>query len=49
MRGWLTSNDSHQAKSKFTLRQYGLDEAGVYRQFAAYMTRYGIRPEAGAR
>lgn len=49
MRGWLASNDSHQAKSKFTLRQYGLDEAGVHRQFAAYMTHYGIRPEAAAR
>lgn len=49
MRSWLASNDRHQAKSKFTLAQYGLDEAGVYRQFAAYMNHYGIRPEAGAR
>jgi len=49
MRGWLASNDSHQAKSKFTLGQYGLDEAGVHRQFAAYMTHYGILPETGTR
>lgn len=45
MEHWLTSQDAHTAKAKFTLAQFGLDEAKIHSQFAGYMNCYGIAPE----
>jgi hypothetical protein len=45
MRGWLAGADSHSVKAKFTLAQFGLDEALVDHSFGRYLRHYGIRLE----
>lgn len=47
MQRWLAADDSHSAKTRYTLAQYGLDEARIDDQFSRYMAHYGIAPERG--
>jgi hypothetical protein len=45
MGGWLAGAGNHSAKAKFTLVEFGLDEALVERPFSRYLSHYGIRLE----
>ncbi len=47
MERWLATDDSHSAKAKFTLVQFGLDESQIDEAFGRYMAHYGIAPERG--
>lgn len=49
MKAWLASEQSHATKSKFSLSQYGLDDAQIDQHFNRYMTHFGIAPERGPR
>ena len=45
MQRWLATDASHAARAKFTLEQFGVDEARLDAVFGSYMTHYGIAPE----
>jgi hypothetical protein len=45
MEHWLATDDSHAVKARYTLEQYGLNEAQVHEAFATYMAHYDIAPE----
>lgn len=49
MEKWLASDDSHSAKAKFTLAQFGLDESAIDQAFGHYMDHYGIARERGGK
>jgi hypothetical protein len=42
MQHWLTTDESHAAKAKFTLAQFGVAESRIDAAFGAYMAHYGI-------
>lgn len=48
MENWLKSADEHQAKRKFKLADFDLDEAGIESAFAGYIDHYGIERERPA-
>lgn len=48
MRAWLTKSDDQVAKRKFTLAEFGLDEAQIEENFAAYIDHYQIERERPA-
>jgi hypothetical protein len=45
MRGWLEADTSHSVKAKFTLGEFGLDEAKIDAAYGRYMAHYGIARE----
>jgi hypothetical protein len=49
MQRWLASDDSHSAKTRYTLEQYGLDQGLIDDNFGRYMAQYGVVPERGGR
>lgn len=48
MRAWLQNAESHMAKRKFTLAEFGLGEDDVEAGFAGYIEHYGIARERPA-
>ena len=46
MRQWLASENKHQAKTRYTLQQYGLQEDQVHQAFAKYLNHYRIKTSA---
>jgi hypothetical protein len=47
MQTWLASDDSHSAKAKFTLNQFGLTAAQIDESFEKYLDHYNIELERG--
>jgi hypothetical protein len=47
MQRWLAADQKHAAKSKFTLAQFGLDEAQIDQAFGGYMENHGVARERG--
>ena len=45
MREWLSSDDSHAAKAKFTLSQFGLDVEQIDAAFGNYINHYAVTRE----
>jgi len=48
MGAWLETSGNHIAKRKFTLAEFGLDEAQIEQNFAAYIDHYHIARERPA-
>lgn len=48
MAHWVEHGEDHRAKRKFTLAEFGLDEAGIEDNFATYIDHYGIERERPA-
>ena len=42
MERWLASSDSHSAKAKFSLGDFGLVAAEIDAAFGNYITHYGV-------
>jgi hypothetical protein len=45
MRAWLSSDDSHAAKARFTLSRFGLDTGQIDADFGNYISHYGVTRE----